>query len=478
MDYKKIGFKAGLEIHQQLDTHKLFCSSPSILRSDEPSFEVLRKLHAVAGESGKVDSAAKYQSEKNSSFVYQGYDTNCLVELDEEPPHEINEEALKIVLEIGLLLNCKILPLTQIMRKTVIDGSNPSGFQRTVMIGYGGYLETSKGKVGIDSIYLEEDSARRVGKDSRGTIFRLDRLGIPLIEISTKPDLVDAEHVKEVALKIGEILRSCRVRRGLGTIRQDLNISVKGSNRVEIKGFQDPKIMEKCVNLEVERQLEFVKKDEKNGSEVRNCLPDGKTEFLRPMPGASRMYPETDLDLLHISRDLVNKVKKNLPKLRSEIEVELKKQGLSEEMIKLLFKRRKVEEFTQLFRVYGNPNLVSKILLLFIPEISTKEKKEIDEIEEILNSDVISLVLERINADKLHPADVKHVLEKVVQGIDVKEAIKIDKKEHDKIEEQVMKIIKDKPGMNPNAYMGLVMKEFKGSINGQEAMKIIKKYLD
>ncbi|MEA3414221.1 MAG: Glu-tRNA(Gln) amidotransferase subunit GatE, partial [Nanoarchaeota archaeon] len=371
MDYKKIGFKAGLEIHQQLDTHKLFCNCPSVLRSDFANFKVKRKLHAVAGEFGKVDAAAQYQSKMNKNFVYEGYDTTCLVELDEEPPHEINQEALEIVLEIALLLNCKIIPISQIMRKTVIDGSNTSGFQRTVMIGLDGFLETSLGKVGIDSIYLEEDSARRVGKNSEGIIFRLDRLGIPLIEITTKPDLKNAEHVKEVAMKIGEILRSSRVRRGIGTIRQDLNISVKGSNRVEIKGFQDPKIMEKCVNLEVKRQLEFVKKGKENSNEVRNCLFDGKTEFLRPMPGASRMYPETDLNLLHISRGLINKIKKNLPKLRSEIEEELRKQGLNEEMIKLLFKRGKVNDFMELFRVYGNPNLIAKILLLFVVEIAT-----------------------------------------------------------------------------------------------------------
>jgi len=165
-------------------------------------------------ESGEIDEAVKFQGKGNKDYFYQTYDTTCLVELDEEPPHKINKEALKIATEIALLLNCKIFPVTQIMRKTIVNGSNTSGFQRTVLIAYGGFIQTSEGKVGIDSIYLEEDSARPIEKTEDSTTYRLDRLGIPLVEISTKPDLKSASQVKETALKIGEILRSSKVRRG------------------------------------------------------------------------------------------------------------------------------------------------------------------------------------------------------------------------------------------------------------------------
>src|SRR3989344_1594294 len=176
LDYQKLKFKSGLEIHQQLDTNKLFCNCLSVLRNDEPDFEVCRKLHAVAGESGEIDVAARYQASLKKEFVYQGYNTTCLVELDEEPPYEINQDALKIALQISILLNCKIIPITQIMRKTVIDGSNTSGFQRTVLIARDGYVETSSGKVGIDTICLEEDSARKISEEGDTKIFRLDRL--------------------------------------------------------------------------------------------------------------------------------------------------------------------------------------------------------------------------------------------------------------------------------------------------------------
>jgi len=175
--------KSGLEIHQQLDTHKLFCNCPSLLRNDEPQLIVKRKLNPVIGETGEVDVAAAYEKSKDKTFIYQVYDTNCLVELDEEPPHEINQEALETALKIALLFNCKIFPVAQVMRKTVIDGSNTSGFQRTVLIAHDGWIETSEGKVGIDTIALEEDAARQISHDEKTKTFRLDRLGIPLVEI-------------------------------------------------------------------------------------------------------------------------------------------------------------------------------------------------------------------------------------------------------------------------------------------------------
>lgn len=478
VDYKKLKFKSGLEIHQQLDTNKLFCNCPSVLRSDEPDFNVQRKLHAVAGELGEVDIAAQYQASLGKEFSYQGYDTTCLVELDEEPPHEINKEALKIGLQIAILLNCKIIPLTQIMRKTVIDGSNTSGFQRTVLIARGGYVETSSGRVGIDTLCLEEDSARKISSDEKKVNYRLDRLGIPLIEIATAPDIKSPEQAKEVALQIGNVLRSCKVKRGIGTIRQDVNISIKNENRVELKGVQDMKMFLKIVENEVKRQLELSEKGKPTESEVRNALSgkEGKTEFIRPMPGADRMYPETDLPLLKIPRDLINEIKKNLPKLKGEIEEELKKTGLSQEMILLILKQDKVKEFKELLKIYKNTNFIGKMILLFPKEISSKTGKSLEKTEKTI-SNLYGNILDLLNKKKISESDVKEILTKIASGESFENAIKIEKTDAKNIEEKVMKIIKEKPGLNPNAYMGLVMKEFKGSVSGQEAMQIIKKFI-
>lgn len=473
IDYEKLRFKSGIEIHQQLDTRKLFCNCPSLLRKDEPDFVVKRKLHVVAGESGEVDIAAKHEAEKEKDFVYEGYDTTCLVELDEEPPHEINKEALKIALQVAVFLNAKIFPITQIMRKMVVDGSNTSGFQRTILIARDGWIVTKTGRVGIESICLEEDAARIIEKKENSSVYRLDRLGIPLIEIATAPDMKNAEHVKEVALYIGKILRSCKIKRGIGTIRQDVNVSIKGHPRVEIKGFQDPKMFVKTIDLEIERQ----KNEREKESQVRRALPDGLTKFLRPMPGAARMYPETDLPLLKISRNFINECKKELPKLREELEEEFKKEGLNEEMIKLLFKRNKIDEFKNLLRLLNKPKLVAKLILIYPKEISSKLGKKFENVDKKLIN-FYGDILINLEKKKISEGDVKDILIKLVKGESFENAIKIEKKSLEKVEEKIMKLIKEKPGLSEKAYMGLVMKEFGGKISGKEVSEVIRKILN
>ncbi len=473
IDYKKLQFKAGLEIHQQLDSSKLFCACPSVLRKEKPDFEIKRKLHAVPGESGEIDIAALHQAELNKDFVYQGYeDTTCLVELDEEPPSEINSEALKIAIQIALLMNMKIVPLTQIMRKTVIDGSNTSGFQRTVLIAMNGFVNTFQGKVNIESLFLEEDSSRIIERTDTREIYRLDRLGIPLVEIVTAPQIKNAEHAKETALQIGEILRSCKVKRGIGTIRQDVNLSIRGENRVEMKGMQNMNIFIQAIEKEIERQKKLSDDKKPTEMEVRNVLSDGTSKFLRPLPGSSRMYPETDLPLLKISRNLINEAKKELPRLKKEIEKDLDKMGLNKDMIKLLFKENKFEEFKALLKIINNPILIAKILLMYPREIAARNKKNLSEVEEILDLHIDS-ILQKVKQGKISEGNLKFVLEKIVKGEEAEE----EKLEISEIEEKIIKLIKEKPGLSEKAYMGLIMKEFAGKISGREISEIISKYL-
>ncbi|GBE19532.1 aspartyl/glutamyl-tRNA(Asn/Gln) amidotransferase subunit B [archaeon BMS3Abin17] len=476
-DYQKLGFKSGLEIHQQLDTNKLFCNCPSVLRMEEPDFSVKRKLHAVAGEGGEIDIAARHEAEKDKEFIYQGYDSVCLVELDEEPPHQINSEALKIALRISLLLNAKILPITQIMRKTVINGSNTSGFQRTVLIAKDGYVETESGRVGIEGIALEEDAAREISKQGKIVVFRLDRLGIPLVEIVTAPDIKSPEQAKEVALHIGDILRSCKVKRGLGTIRQDVNMSIKRGARMEIKGVQNPDLIVKTINFEIKRQINLIGKARNIKPEVRNALANGETEFLRPLPGAARMYPETDLPLLKISRQMINEAKKTLPKLRKEVEKDLAKTGLNQEMLNLLLQERMLDEFNALLKLYNNPNLIVKALILWKKEIAKRENLSEKKMQERLSVDIIESIIGRVVSGKIKERDIRGVMQELARGKSIAEAVKFEKQDNGAIEEKIMKIIKEKPGLSPNAYMGLVMKEFQGKIDAREVMEIIKKYV-
>ncbi|MCK4459400.1 MAG: Glu-tRNA(Gln) amidotransferase subunit GatE [Methanosarcinales archaeon] len=269
LDYKRLGLMAGLEIHQQLDiTCKLFCNCPTMLRDTrESTYEFFRYLRPTRSEMGETDQAALDEAKVIRKFIYKAYPSTCLVENDEEPPRELNEEAIDITLMTAKLLNMQPVDEIHIMRKLVIDGSNTSGFQRTSLVATGGHFETSHGRVGVDVLCLEEEACQRVEEQEGAVVFSLDRLGIPLVEIGTAPDIVTPAHAREVAEHLGMILRSTGfVKRGIGTIRQDVNISIADGARVEVKGVQELDLIETIVEQEALRQVRLLEiRDELRG---------------------------------------------------------------------------------------------------------------------------------------------------------------------------------------------------------------------
>lgn len=474
MDYEKIQLKAGLEIHQQLNTSKLFCNCPSQLRDEEPDIKVERFLHAVAGELGEIDAAAAYEASKGKKFIYQAYsDTTCLVELDEEPPRELNRDALFIALQISLLLNAKPFSVTQIMRKVVVDGSNPSGFQRTLLIAKDGYINTKEGRVGVESIALEEDSARIIKKGKNFVVYRVDRLGIPLVEISTAPDIKTPEQAKEVAAKIGEVLRACNVKRGIGTIRQDVNMSVKGKARVEIKGVQELKLIPKVIEKEIERQLKVKVKPE-----VRKALPDGKTEFLRPLPGKARMYPETDLPLIYITPELIEKVRAELPKLRKEQEKVLERLGVKREIASQIVKKDLLSIFNHLLNTNVEPSLIAKTITITTKNISGHYNIP----EKIFTKEIYEKVLRAFQKGKISKDAIKYVLVDVGKGEGVEKAINkyetLSKKDAEKVIKKIVeRALKENPELSEKALMGIAMKELKGRVDGKTISEIVREFM-
>jgi len=260
-DYEELGLVAGLEIHQQLDTEtKLFCECPTRLRDPDASTRSFtRYLHPTKSELGEIDEAALEESRVDREFEYLSYDTTCLVEEDDEPPRRVDDEALTTTLEIATLLSMEPVDQAHVMRKIVVDGSNTTGFQRTMLVAGDGVVETDDGPVGVEDLMLEEESAQRVAETERGVRYSLDRLGIPLVEIGTRPDIRSPEQAREAAERIGMLLRSTgKVKRGLGTIRQDVNVSIAEGARVEIKGVQSLDDIDDMVRNEVRRQVELL----------------------------------------------------------------------------------------------------------------------------------------------------------------------------------------------------------------------------
>jgi glutamyl-tRNA(Gln) amidotransferase subunit E len=617
MDYEKLGLKMGLEIHQQLNTdEKLFCPCECNLTDKKPQLKILRNLRPTQSELGKIDRAAFEESRRELKFIYESYNQHtCLVEADEEPPQPLNLVALEISLIIASLVNMQIVDEFHIMRKQVIDGSNTGGFQRTGLVATNGYLETDYGKVIIDNLCLEEDAARRMHEEKGKTIFRLDRLGIPLVEITTDPSIHHPQQVKEVAYQIGQILRSTKVKRGLGTIRQDLNISINEGARVEIKGVQDLDLMPKMVENEVKRQVNLLEiKDEllKRGAsieneifdvkevfidtesnivsyalskggcvlaiklngfngligryiqpnrrfgtelagyakkmgvsgifhtdelpsygitqeevddvtkiigalpgdsfimvadedkkarnallevqrraktalrhipeETRKALEDGNSEYLRPLPTSSRMYVETDIPAICISRKYIEKIENNLPELPSEKKNRIiAKYGLSEDLATQLVKNDKVDDFEKLEAVFNlDSTIIASTLAYTIKELK-REGLNVD----ILDLIVLEEVFSYINRNKIPTASITAVLRSVAKNrYSVREAVKnegLEKLSNDEVEMIIDDVLSSnneiiiQRGMTAmGPLMGIVMKSLKGKADGKLVNKLLK----
>jgi len=265
--YRDLGLKCGLEIHQQLMADKkLFCHCKAVLHRDAPSAIILRHMRPTLSELGEYDGTALMEFKTKKNVIYQLYnDTVCTYEMDDTPPFELNKQALDIALEISLLLNCSIVDEIHISRKQYLDGSIPTGFQRTGIIGVEGAIPYKNRKIRVIQVGLEEDACREISDIGHNIVFRTDRLSIPLVEVVTYPDIQTPKEAEEVACVIGRLLRSTnKVRRGLGSIRQDVNVSIDGGTRVELKGISKLQYIAKAVANEAKRQKALL--------EIRNEL--------------------------------------------------------------------------------------------------------------------------------------------------------------------------------------------------------------
>mgnify|MGYP001024963693 FL=1 len=261
MNKKNYELKVGLEIHQQLaSSTKLFCNCNGFNdNGNEVYFK--RILRPTQSELGKTDPAALFESKKSKQMNYiADTNTSCLVEADEEPPHEISQEALDIALTISYLLGSEPVDEIHVMRKLVIDGSNTTGFQRTVIIATGGELHVQDLTIPVLSISLEEDASRIINKNKEESTYSLDRLSIPLIEITLAPMKFKKKETEKIALTLGRLMRTTgKVARGIGTIRQDVNISIDGKNVIEVKGVQQLDILTDIIEFENQRQSNLIK---------------------------------------------------------------------------------------------------------------------------------------------------------------------------------------------------------------------------
>jgi glutamyl-tRNA(Gln) amidotransferase subunit E len=255
--YRNLGFRCGLEIHQQLLTErKLFCRCPAGYRNDKPHGEIIRHMRPTLSELGEYDGTALMEFKTRKNVVYQLYrESACTYEMDDTPPFPINPQALEIALKLAMLLNCAIVDELHVSRKQYLDGSIPTGFQRTAIVGVNGWIPFKSRRITITHLCLEEDACREIRDVGHEIVWRTDRLSMPLLEVITAPELMTPTEAMDVDAAIGRLLKaSGLVRRGIGSVRQDVNVSIAGGNRAEIKGVPQTRMIEKLTAVEAERQ--------------------------------------------------------------------------------------------------------------------------------------------------------------------------------------------------------------------------------
>jgi len=619
--YEKLGLRVGFEIHQELDTHKLFCNCPSRLRDEEPSLRVKRRLRPTQSEMGAVDRAALAEALKGKGFVYQVYpDSTCLVELDDEPPHPLNEEALDIALEVALLLGAKPVDEVHTMRKIVIDGSNTCGFQRTALVALDGGIETNGKSFGIPTICLEEDAARKMDENPEYANYRLDRLGIPLVEIATGPDFSDPETPARAALHIGQILRATgKVKRGIGTIRQDINVSIADGARQEIKGVQELSLISEVIEREVRRQLALLEirdelrrrgaeKVEERGTDVaeifsgtksgvvrralgaggrtfaiklskfagilgrelqpgrrfgteladharlygkvggifhtdelpgygiseeetarlrstvgaadddavvfvagdkeraegalkavvdrvnqalqgvpeetRRALRDGNTEFMRPLPGAERMYPETDIPPIPISGDRLNRIRRKLAELPEQtVKRFIKEYHLSQNLASRISLSENVSLFEEIVKKY---RVDSTLVASTLEETLVSLRRDGVPVEN-LNKKHLECTFRLFSLKKITKEAIPKILnalaskpqekiEKILDELKLK-AMSIDELKDlvSGIVDNNIEMIREQGERSYKKLMGVVMEEVRGKADGELVSKLLQK---
>ena len=256
-DYQNLGLKAGLEIHQQILTEKkLFCRCPAGHYSDIYDAEILRHMRPTLSELGEYDGTALMEFKTKKEIIYRiNHETLCTYEMDDTPPFEINPQALDIAFQIAILMNYKLVNEIHITRKQYLDGSIPTGFQRTTIVGVDGWIPYKDRKIGLIQLGLEEDACREVSDSGHERIYLTDRLGMPLIETVTEPVLHTPQEVADVANILRWLVRSTgKVRTGIGAARQDVNVSISGGTRIEIKGVSRIPLIPLLIYNEAMRQ--------------------------------------------------------------------------------------------------------------------------------------------------------------------------------------------------------------------------------
>ena len=310
-------------------------NSKYLIKGKQSNWEVVigLEVHAQVSSNSKLfsGSATKFGAEPNTqvSLVDSAFPGMLPV---------INQYCIEQAVKTGLGFNAKINSYSVFDRKNYFYADLPQGYQisqyKNPIVGEGEIildLPSGTKKIGIERLHLEQDAGKSIHDiDPSNTFVDLNRSGIALMEIVSKPDLRSPDEVNAYIKKLRSIMRylgTCDGNMQEGSLRADVNVSVRKEGdttlgtRCEIKNVNSIKFMQMAIDYEAKRQVELLESGKTIDQETR--LFDTKKNETRSMRSKEdahdyRYFPDPDLLPLKLSEDFINKIKKNIPELPDE----------------------------------------------------------------------------------------------------------------------------------------------------------------
>ena len=414
----------------------------------------------------------------------------------------LNEKVVEYAVKAGLATNCKIEKYSKNDRKNYFYPDNPKSYQISQFdkpLCYDGYvtIETEDGEkeIRIERIHIEED-AGKLNHDEygRGSFVDLNRAGVPLIEVVSKPDMRSAKEVENYMRKLKSIFEyievsDCKMQEG--SLRADVNVSVrkKGATefgtRTEMKNMNSFRSIVRAIDYEAERQIEELEAGNKIVQEtLRWDDVSGKTFPMRDKEDAQdyRYFPEPDLVAIRLSDEYIEEIRNSLPELpESRKKKYLEQYELTEKAANFVTDSKYYSElFEEATAVCNNPKTVSNLIMSDIARIVNEREEEPDSIK--FTGKELGELVSLIDKGTISSAIAKKVLEELF--IEVKMPSKIIEEkgwvqisDEGAIKEVVLKILENNPQSVADFkagkdkalgfLVGQAMKETKGKANPQ-----------
>ena len=349
----------------------------------------------------------------------------------------INKRAIEYSTMTSVALGCKVPDKIMFYRKNYFYPDLPKNFQITQYnvygfssIGVDGIYELDDAKqIRISRIQLEEDPGRIAYSEggmnvSTSALIDYNRAGVALIEIVTKPDFTGSKEVRQFLNKLSLTLEHIGVCDTLleGSVRCDVNVSMEGGNKVEIKNINSFREVEKAINYEITRQTSLYSRNLKIEHETRHWDDRKKITFKSRSKEEEhdyRYFPEPDIPIIVLGNDFVSNLKKRMPELPNQrFERFVSKYKLSEHTSNILINDKKLADFFEsTLKIYFSPTEIANFLVTDFKSLIEDDSESTDYLKNLkVKPEHIAELVKLIEGNKISRITAKDILVKIFES--------------------------------------------------------------